>query len=80
MYLSTRFRSFTRSNLLVALATLLLAGTSCAVAAPPNDNLADAQVIPTDSFSVTGTEVGATEESFEKSSNYADTFGVVLGA
>ena len=35
-----------------------------------NDNLANAQVISTDSFSVSGTEVGATQESFEKAADF----------
>ncbi len=60
---------------------LFVALKPCEAASPPaNDNLANAQVISTDSFSVAGTEVGATQESFEQSDNFVGTSGVDLNA
>lgn len=59
---------------LLAVLTLSVAGLTCrhaAAAPPPNDNLANARVIPTgSSFAVNGTEVDASTETFEKTANY----------
>ena len=50
---------------------LLAAAAPCRANAPANDNLANAQVIPPGTtFSVIGTEISATEEDFEKASDY----------
>ena len=51
-------------------AFLLLPAFATAQAQPANDDLANAQLIPTDSFVVNGTEIGATQESFEQSSDF----------
>ena len=56
-------------------ACLLLAAAPCHANAPANDNLANAQGIPPGaSFSVSGTEVGASQEAFEEASDYPLSF------
>ncbi len=55
----------------VCVAAFLSIGGFAHAAAPANDDLADAQVIPSgSSFSVVGTEVNATQEAFEKAAAY----------
>ncbi len=56
---------------LAALATACLALSTAAGAPPANDDLANAQVIPSGpSFTVSGTDVDATREAFENASGY----------
>ena len=79
---SFRFNLRVRPAILAGLfaSLLAMAATPCEADAPPNDNLANAQAIPTDSFSVSGTMVGATIESFEYSYEPAFTYGTDLTA
>ena len=72
-------RTLLRRIALIA-AAFSLSGLVTAHATPPNDKLANAPVIPTDSFSVSGTDVGATWEAFEQSPNYVPTYGLALNA
>jgi hypothetical protein len=51
-------------------AVLMLLAFTSVKAAPPNDNLANAQVLSQGPFSVSGTEIDATEEAFEKSADF----------
>jgi hypothetical protein len=75
---TTHFPPCLSSLLSLVLATLLSAFTSSQAGPPPNDDIANASVINSDSFSVNGTEVGASQEPFEMSANFPPTFGVKL--
>jgi hypothetical protein len=78
---ASKFPKSVHSTFLLLAVTALpvLTLTPARAASPPaNDNIANAQVITSDSFSINGTEVGATQQDFETSPNFPNTFGVDL--
>jgi hypothetical protein len=62
----------------LAMLALMIAALTPVSAAPANDDLANAQVIPTgSSFVINGNDAGATQESFEMAPNYPLSFAKV---
>ncbi len=66
------------ARVILLILALLAAGLSPGHASPANDDLANAQVIPSGaSFSLDGNDAGATQESFERAAGYPLTFAKV---